>query len=374
MIDIDEIRRAQIAAHRLTKADAEYVFYHDETNNIRKLHLAERDFNVAQPGCFALGGIVHEGHPYQLDITSLRHKMRIQASTKELKLKHIGKGGFLDLIKSDKLAAFLQWVTQNDLLIHYHVLDPLYWSFIDIMDSILYKLAEPHLMAFHIHLKADLNKLLRVNLHETANLLYRYNYPDVAPESPKHFIDELIMMLEQSGDVLPGFNSMMLKGTLQAGRNLTSLDFIQGFTPRALIDSFAIFYLTRIAVFKNSVHILDMEDSMKSELDALQLVSEGKALKNYWFVNSKCEVGIQVSDILVGLIGKMYSYFAETAYNEVAATRETLSGVSLKNVELLRDIIDASHEANIAFINHVVSNHEINKMNKFLRLQGRVIE
>lgn len=374
MIDIDEIWNPQLAKHRLTKADAEYVFYYDETNNIKKLHLGEQGFNVTEPGIFVLGGVVHEGSHRRLDIGSLRHEMRIQTSADELKLKHVAKGGFLDLLTSDKLTTFLQWISDNGLFVHYLALDPLYWSFVDIMDSILCGLDEPRLMELHIPLKADLAALLRANLPETTSLFYRYNYPDLALENRKLFLNELIKMLEQSDDVLPEFNSMMLKGMLQAGCNLPNLDFIEGFTPHLLIESFTVFYLTRIALFKHSTHILDMEDSVHVELKAMQLVSGGKPVRNYRFADSKSEPGIQVSDIMVGLIGKMYSYFTETMREEVAAARAVLAGTSLKNAELLRDLIDTSHEVNVAFLQHVASNHEIDKMNLFLRSRGSAYE
>lgn len=300
--------------------------------------------------------------------------MRVQRSADEIKLKHVAKGDFPDLLTSDKLTTFLQWISDNGLFVHYHALDPLYWSFVDIMDSILYRLNEPRLSDCHIPLKADLTALLRANLSETTSLFYRYNYPDLAPENRKPFLNEVIAMLERSDDVFPEFNSVMLKGMLQAGCNLPSLDFIEGFTPHLLIESFTTFYLTRIAVFKHSTHILDMEDSIRDELEALPLVSGGKPVKNFRFADSKSEPGIQVADIMVGLIGKMYSYLAKTKRDDVATSRASLSGTSLKNAELIRDLIDTSHDANAAFLNHVASNTEIDRMNLFLRSRGSEYE
>lgn len=374
LIDLDEIRDALLFMHRLTKADAEYVFYHDETNNIKKLRLGVRGFNVTELGVFVLGGIVHDSAPRRLDIESLRNAMRIQRSADELKLKHVAKGDFLDLLTSDKLTAFLRWISDNGLFVHYHALDRLFWSFVDIMDSILYRLGEPRLMAFHIQLKADLTALLRANLPETTRLLYRYQYPNLAPEDRKPFLNELISILEQTHDVLPEFNSKMLKGMLQAGHDLPSLDFIEECTPHLLIQSFTHFYLNRIALFKYSSHILDMEDSIRDDLESMTLVSGGQPVKNFRFADSRSEPGIQVSDIVVGLIGKMYSYFAGNTHDEVSAARASLIGTSLKNAELIRDLIDASHEANIAFLHHVTSNNEIDKMNVFLRLRGSAYE
>ena len=48
MIDIDEIRDPQIQMFGLTGADTVYTFYHDETNNIRKLHIDDQGLNVSE--------------------------------------------------------------------------------------------------------------------------------------------------------------------------------------------------------------------------------------------------------------------------------------------------------------------------------------
>lgn len=44
-----------------------------------------------------------------------------------------------------------------------------------------------------------------------------------------------------------------------------------------------------------------------------------------------------------------------------------IRGTSLNNTELLRDLIDASHAENIAFLNHVSSVTDLDKMNLSLR-------
>ena len=65
----------------------------------------------------------------------------------------------------------------------------------------------------------------------------------------------------------------------------------------------------------------------------------------------------------------MHSYFTETTLEEAAADRANLTGRALQNAELLRDLIDASHEANIAFLHHVSSMHDREKVDLFLRFK-----
>ncbi len=151
------MRDAHIDLYGLPNADEPYTFYHDETNNIKKLRVGAKGLNVAESAIFVLGGVVHAGSPRSLDIQSLRDAMRVQKSADEIKLKHVAKGEFLDLLKSDKLTTFLKWISDSSLVLHYHALDPLYWSLVDIIDSILYRLGEPSLLEFHAVLKGRLS-------------------------------------------------------------------------------------------------------------------------------------------------------------------------------------------------------------------------
>src|SRR5713226_8064085 len=114
-MDIDELRDAGIQLHGLTKADGVYTFYHDETNNIRRLHINAGRLNVAELKVFVLGGIVHEGEPRATEIQSLREAMRTQKSAAEIKLEHVAKGNFLDVLASRKLTTFLRWVADSGL-------------------------------------------------------------------------------------------------------------------------------------------------------------------------------------------------------------------------------------------------------------------
>lgn len=137
--------------------------------------------------------------------------------------------------------------------------------------------------------------------------------------------------------------------------------------PLRLIDDFSSFYVNRIALFNHSVHILDMEKQIREKLESMGLSRDGVPATNFTFVDSKTEPGIQIADIVVGLLGKLHSYFTQTRLQDVASLRASLSGISLANVELLRDCISQSNDANTAFLNHVMSSHDFPKLDCFLR-------
>lgn len=373
MIDIDDWREKQIQLHGLTGTDVKATFYYDETNNIRKLYIGTQGLNVAELNVFILGGVVHRGEPRPLDLFSLRTAMQVQKSASEIKLEHVAKGSFLDLLRSQKLATFLRWLMESDLVIHYHNLDPFYWSVVDIIDSLLPGIGNPMLMMHHVWLKSDLAEILRVDTTATVSLFHRHGYPGLMPEAREPFLRELIQLFNAHSEVIPASNAELLRQLLWAGLELDDLTFIEGNTPHRLIDDFSMFYLTRIAVFNQATHILDMEESIRDRLDALHIRRGSRPATHFRFVDSKAEPGIQLSDVVVGLLGKMHTYFSRTPRKKVAEDRDALAGISIDNAALLRDCISRSHDQNIAFLNHVASQYDLQKIDVFLRfLDGSV--
>jgi len=367
-LDVDEVRRAEIELHELEGTDRQYTFYHDETNNIRKLHVGAQGLNVAELKVFVLGGVVHEGAPHSIDLAPLRERLGIQRSAREIKLKHIVKGEFLNVLQSTKLTAFLHWLAESDLLIQYQELDPLFWSIVDIVDSVLAGRRDlAHLFHFHLLIKSDLVCLLRADLPAAIRLFHAYGYPSLAAKERTPFLKELLDLIERNAELIDHFNYMMLRGVIQAGRGLDSLTFIEDNVRHLLIEEFSGSFRHRIILFKNSTHIFDEEESIRERLVATPLVSGGAPFVNYRFSDSEHEPGIQVSDIVVGLLGKMHSYLVDAAAGEVSAVRQSLSGSSLENALLLRDLISKSDRANKAFQQHIASLYDRDKADRFLR-------
>ncbi|RQH13591.1 hypothetical protein [Bradyrhizobium sp. RP6] len=122
-------------------------------------------------------------------------------------------------------------------------------------------------------------------------------------------------LVDYHKDVLPAENAMILRSVLRAGRSLKTLDFIEGYPSNLLIEEFSTFYLARIAVFKHSSHVFDMEDNIRDLLLKSPLTSNGQPVTNFRFADSMHEPGIQPSDVVVGVLGKMHSYF--TIRNEM---------------------------------------------------------
>lgn len=358
-LDINEIRDPHIITYGLTRANERYTFYYDETNNIRKLYIGAKGLNINDLKVFVLGGIVHKNGKHPLDMESLRKEINVQSSATEIKLKHIANGNFIEILTSTKLTSFLKWLIRNDLMIHCHALDPFYWSITDIIDSIIIERIE--LIQIRINLITDLHEILRVNFQNTIEIFKHYNYPDLSPKDRKPFLDDIIKILNIPNNTMNTFRIKMLIDVLKIGKTQDTLDFIEGNKAGELIDNFSIFYLTRIALFKYAEHILDNEPYIQDYFSRFSITDRGKIVNHYRFANSKSEIGIQVSDIIVGLFGKLYTFFTEKSLNDVIRIRSELYGTSIENIKLISNLIDSADRENKAFLHHVSSINDLEK-------------
>jgi len=355
MIDVNKMRNTIIAAYRLRNVDEPYTFYYDETNNVRKLHLTPNGMNIRKPDCFVLGGIVHRGPPRLIDLAPLRTALRLQSSAKEIKLKHLGAGDFLQLLESPKVETFLKWVAAQEFLVHFQVTDLLYWSIVDIIDSIITEVDEPSLMAVHLLLKDSLYTVLRDDVEGTAQLLGRYNYPDVGRERRTAFIAELRDLIEHREHMLEHFPFYMLKGLLQMAGRLHSLPYLEDETPNVLIDGFGTFFMNRLCLFKNSQHILDDEKQIEAYLELHPLNDSGAPLRHFRFANSKSEAGVQLSDPIAGLLGKLFSHVNRTPLDDLDKQIANLTDQQRRSIALLAKLLNASTDECQGFVQPIIS-------------------
>lgn len=355
MVDVNAIRDPAILANGLTGLDRPFTLHYDETNNIRRLRLTPGGLNARRPQCFVLGGVAHLGPAPALDFENLRQAFHLQKSSLELKLEQLGKGDFLALLDAPKIGSFVEWLASSNLFVHYQVLDPLYWSLVDVIDSIVAEHGSLQLMAIAPLLKNDLYSLLRGDLAETAELLGRYSYPDVGHARRAAFISELQDLAEARRDWLSDFNYQMLKGVLKIAAGLESLPYLEDERPNVLIDGFGAFYLHRLALFKHSTHILDIEKTIEDYLVGLGLKDGTAPLANFSFVDSRTEPWVQVADALIGLLGKLFMFAADHDVEAIDAALSGLNGRQKTVLDTLRGLIKRSIDECQGFAHYVIS-------------------
>lgn len=359
----------EIARHKeLKNVDGKFCFYYDESNNIRKLYLDETRpniLNVPMLQSFVIAGIMLDDQNTP-NIKALRNNLRLQATTNEIKLKHLVKGDFLNLISQHKIEVFLNWMADNNAYVHYSHIDPLYWSIVDIIESISSKLDNPLYYQMDRLLKNALYQIIKHDPQTFLGTLEHFNYPSIELTEISNFTTWLLSFIDANISIVDHVSGQILKSFITEALRLNELPFIMNNDAHVLIDGFYIFYLERICTFKNSSHYIDSEAVVEEKLESLDLLDSGKTLKNYQFIDSKTEPMIQVSDILAGILGKYFTFIAQTPAKELLLIKNDLTKIQQDNLSKLKKLIDKSDKFSQGLFHTIACDNDIAKHNFFL--------
>ncbi|MBD8084664.1 hypothetical protein IC610_19870 [Chryseobacterium sp. GCR10] len=351
--------------------DSIFTFYYDETNNIKKFYVRdEENFNYSFTANFVLGGLVHLGNAP--DVQTLIDGFKLQKTAKEVKFKHIASGEFLDCLKSQKLKLFLEFIKDSNLYVHYSSLNILYWALVDIVDSAIASsdTASQLGLQFANHLKNDLYKLSRLEIESVIELFYNYGYPNIKSESINQFIEDLTSLFDDYIDTEEHhFGLESLRQILKEAKKKNSLPFIMDEDDYILLKDLTQFYLRPIYTFKNSTHIFDNEYSISETLKDYKILDNGAEIKNYSFVDSQTNQLTQLSDVFVGLMGKLTNYLNTNSREEIKTDLGLLTDIQKENLDLLINVIDKSHDKNIGFIHNTDSYEEMSKMDEIRKIR-----
>ncbi|RXG18306.1 hypothetical protein DSM03_101988 [Leeuwenhoekiella aestuarii] len=374
MIDfeISEVRKFTKMMAPTADFDSTFTFYYDETNNIKKFYVRENDFNYTFTANFILGGLAHEGNAP--DVQSLIDSFKLQKTATEVKFKHIAKGTFLDCLKSNKLTLFFDFTLNSNLFVHYSSLNILYWAIVDIVDSAVAN-SEAAMKAgpqFINQLKNDLYKLSRLEIDSVIALFFNFEYPNIKKEKVIPFIEALTSLFEPYLETQEfHFGLESLRQILKKAKKKGSLPFVMDEEDYILLKDLSQFYLRPIYLFKNSTHIFDNEDSISETLQEFKILDGEQEINNYSFVDSKTSQLIQLSDVFVGIMGKLSNYLNTHSREEIETDFNSLTETQMQNVDLLIDLIDKSHNKNVAFLHSTDSNEAMSKMNKIRKKRNK---
>lgn len=320
-----------------------YTLYYDETNNIRRLVLTDTGLNHDALDCFVLGGIALEPGVAFPDVAALKAQLKIQPSAPEMKLKHLVKGDYAACLGSRKVEQFLAWLLDAPVFIHYSNFSVLNWAIVDLIDSLIVSERFRHLIEVHDELKNELHALVRHDPLGYVRVLKTFDYPNVAVERIPEFVRAVRAFLFRNGIVFRNVTTMTLCDLLQDAAHDTTLDFLVGNDSDVLVDSFDTVFLNRLATFTNAVHVFDDEPQIRVSLAQRRLVHGDQAI-TYRFANSKSEPGIQVADVLCGILGKHFSCMEKLSIEQLEAWSTNLSDQQRRNVALLAKLIDKADE------------------------------
>ena len=122
------------------------------------------------------------------------------------------------------------------------------------------------------------------------------------------------------------------------------------------MDSFYSLRQQRCIIFRDSMHIFDKElvDEQKMN-DEYMILDDGDRLENYKFIDSKDEVNIQISDIIVYIIAKYLKFLTHYPNENVENTLKSMNKIGKENLTILIQIINKSNKENTFFLETINS-------------------
>lgn len=366
--DVNDGRQMMIDALKLRRVDDKFTLYYDETNNIRKFYLTDDGTNVPEHNNFVLGGIaLMEGQDLP-DIATLRSGLGVQSNVSEVKFAHVAKGDFEQVLRSRKLKVFLSWLIENGIAIHYSSVNIIYWSIVDIIDSILAEDKFEHYRPHHMPMKNELYRLVSIDKSAFLMLMKRHCYPDIQRGKTADFIADVNAYLNAHSPEDDRLPALMLKALIEKSASLPELAFLVDEEEGMLIESFQHFYIHSLLIFKNATHIFDREIQIEKSLSEGKF-KDGERSVKFSFSDSKCEPGIQISDVVTGFIGKYQGFVEEHTLQELLRRKSLWDEIQNENFNLLRRLIDQSDAVSNAFVHRLTALDSTWKNDTFLHGQ-----
>lgn len=350
-------------------------FYYDESGNIRKFRLTENGVN-AETGIennFILGGVFFKGSEVPCDINSLYDDLNIQSE--ELKINTLASKGsdFWKAISRIEIYKYLRWLEKSDLYVHYTTLNNIYYSVVDIVDSLFVGESTLEINKRLIDtLKASLYKFVNYHREEVFKIFYKYNYPDLRKDNINNFCSDLAYLIKiyNKND----FNLEIFRQFLKENGRRGELAFIENNKANLLIGDYSGLWALPCALYNKSMHYFDEEDETEEKLENIYFKLNGEKLQNFQFLDSKENKLIQISDIWVGLLGKLFFVLDKSTLNDMKIKIASLNSNQKECIRIIISLINKSNDLEITLINNINSIEVIRSRRDLLLLMDNLVK
>ncbi len=363
VIDANEFRKG--VREVIKDRDEAFSFFYDETNNIRRLFLTELGTNAPELRNFVLAGIVLKPDQQFPDISELNRELRLDVSATELKFKHVGRGSYEDILGSWRIEAVLKWLQAHEILAHYSNLNVLFWTLIDIVESLWEDPRFKQYSPYDAELKGELYFVVQKNVDAFLKLLHRHSYPNLTRSGIRAFYQDVAQFWTTHAPHHRSPGAKLIHAILGRVDNQSPMTFLTDNEDGLVIKDFSIFFLRSIYLFKNSSHTFDRETNVEKALSRVEVMDNGR-LVDYRFVDSKSDARIQISDVICGLIGRHFNFVQDCSMTELRSMKANLTARQQSNLSLLKGLIDRSDAQSNGFCQATIPGDSHWKNNLFL--------
>lgn len=333
--------------------------YYDETGNwrsisyrdgkVRDAHAFERDF--------ILGGIVVTDEAAIPEL--LEGSKKLPAPNGEIKCKSVlgGSKDFRKVLRRQETTDFLNLIDRDGVAVHYHAQDNLYYSIVDIVDSLIAIPIHRATVIFERELKNELYLCALQDPTAFLNELSSFGYPNISQSNVRPFCEflqwviSLCQSTERPPEEMEGFFLETLRQMVKAASKTESLAFLEGNKDDSLVDDFSSHYTTACAVLPKATHVFDEESHVSMKL--------AEPLNNYLFVDSKNEPLVQLADVWVGFLSRLFAFLDDWTRSPFVPDGKHLQSQEIDNLRAAKRLIDRSSDLHRSLISNVGANDTI---------------
>lgn len=249
---------------------------------------------------------------------------------------------------------YLSWLDNSGLYVHYATLNNMYFSVVDMVDSLF--ASQPQFnfgQEWAQALKTSLHRFVVNHMDVLLPILHGYNYPSLDKEDIKNFCYELSDLIQSYGD--EDFYLENFRQLLKANGRKEELVFIEDNTPGLLVEDYSGLRDGRCAFYKDSMHYFDEEAEAELALKNTIYTLNGEKLFNFNFLDSKNERLIQISDVWVGLLGRLFAELDQSTPEMIMSKMESLTQEQKECIRIINSLIDRAERLHRGLIQSVNS-------------------
>lgn len=267
-------------------------------------------------------------------------------------------------MKEERLFKTLSWIDKSPFYIHYIHVNNLFYTLVDIFDSIV-GIDEISEFEYYCRMKSVFYCMFKDKAEALQNIMFKYKYPNLQKENIEIFCNELLLLLGSRRE-MKAEEKFLVRMLARASKS-NELVFLHGNNDYIMQENYAEFYLDPILKYQKSKHIFDEETTVQNIVK--EQIAQGENVRdNFEFVKSEADIFVQLSDVVAGILGKMFKYINYTSVNQQLKDAESLSKLQEDNILLIYKLRMDAEVENRGFLHSIAPLAEIENLNRFFEM------
>ena len=314
-----------------------------------------------------LAGLVRkEEEKVEASLETFRKPLKLQANVEEIKFKNLyAKGDFLQCVKERRLFETLSWIDKSPFYIHYTNVNNLFYTLVEIFDSIVKPDEISEFGYDYFKMKSVFYYMFKGKADALQILMFKYKYPNIQREDVEAFCNDLLFLLGSRREMKE--EEKFLAGMLARAAESDELVFLHDNDDYVMQENYAEFYADPIRKYQKSRHIFDEETTVQDIVKKQIAMGENMA-DNFKFVKSETDIFVQLSDVVAGILGKLFKYINSTSVNQRRRDVEGLSKLQVENILLIDKLRMEADRENPGFLCSIGPWDGIGILNRFFEM------